>query len=137
MAEGRVDKEGANETNNKTSSNMTHDAEKYDEQENGTNKVTSKLVSKSTSEARNQEDNQAGNKTTRTIIKISDSGPGVVPGEEMKIFKPFFEGSNTKKNSGGIGVGLSIVWMIAKSLGANIKAYNKHTGKGLVIETSF
>ena len=190
VAEVRVDKEGANETNNKISSNMTHDAEQYDGDSGHptsmSNTYTPKKVKSdrndrlsSTSEAyedgggndlernsytqaknaanksfkskgsekleridtninnrknKTQANNQAENKTTRTIIKISDSGPGVAVGEEMKIFKPYFEGSNTKKNSGGTGIGLSIVWMIAKSLGANIKAYNKHTGKGLVIE---
>ncbi len=53
------------------------------------------------------------------IVKVTDSGPGIPPGEQSKIFDRFYQLKNTS-NAGGMGIGLSIAKELADSLGAKL-----------------
>lgn len=51
---------------------------------------------------------------------VRDNGPGIPPGMEEDIFRPFLKGTQT----GETGLGLSIVERIVAAYGGEIKAYN-------------
>ncbi len=59
-------------------------------------------------------------------IKISDRGPGLVPGEEKFIFEKFTRGSQSGQR--GVGLGLSICRGIALAHSGKIKAANRQGG---------
>jgi C4-dicarboxylate-specific signal transduction histidine kinase len=50
-------------------------------------------------------------------IEVEDTGPGVRPEDESKLFQPFF---TTKPVGEGTGLGLSVSYGIARSLGGSI-----------------
>ena len=60
---------------------------------------------------------------TDVIIRISDTGVGIPPGQESKIFDPFF---STKEQ--GTGLGLSIVHSVVKNHGGTISVMNNDGG---------
>lgn len=74
--------------------------------------------------------NQSEN-SNKTILEISDSGPGIAEDIIDKIFDPYF---STKEE--GIGIGLSICYRILMSHGARIEAFNQEKG-GLLIQITF
>lgn len=53
----------------------------------------------------------------RTILEVEDTGPGLAPENEAKLFQPFF---TTKPVGQGTGLGLSISYGIVDSLGGRI-----------------
>jgi two-component system sensor histidine kinase KdpD len=57
------------------------------------------------------------------IIFIADSGPGLQPGEEQRVFEKFYRGSGVP--TGGIGLGLSIVQRLVEANGGTITATNR------------
>jgi signal transduction histidine kinase len=57
------------------------------------------------------------------IVRVSDTGVGIPPGAESKIFDPFF----TLKE-GGTGLGLSIVHSVVKNHGGTISVVNNDGG---------
>ncbi|MDX1535753.1 MAG: ATP-binding protein [Candidatus Spechtbacterales bacterium] len=64
-------------------------------------------------------------------IFISDTGMGIEPGEEGKIFKSFERGNRgEKENVTGAGLGLYVVKMITEGHGGTIKAESKGLNKG-------
>jgi signal transduction histidine kinase len=66
------------------------------------------------------------------VIRVMDSGPGVVEAELATIFQAFFRGSNTH-HADGHGVGLAIAKQVIEAHGGSIKAYNRGEG-GLTVE---
>jgi signal transduction histidine kinase len=50
----------------------------------------------------------------RTIIYVSDAGPGIPPGEEDRIFEPFYRLNNRLEGPAGAGIGLSIARGLAR-----------------------
>lgn len=71
---------------------------------------------------------------TRIVICIDDDGPGIPPDELDKAFLPFhrFESSRSRE-TGGIGLGLSIAQAVAHDHGGDIKLLNRMEG-GLRVE---
>ena len=61
-------------------------------------------------------------------LEVEDSGPGVEPGNEAKLFQPFF---TTKPVGEGTGLGLSVSYGIIKSLGGEIGYRRGELGGGL------
>jgi signal transduction histidine kinase len=57
--------------------------------------------------------------TDEILIKVSDTGPGILPEVHNQIFEPFF----TTKD-GGTGLGLAVSYEIAQNHGGNIEAQN-------------
>jgi C4-dicarboxylate-specific signal transduction histidine kinase len=60
---------------------------------------------------------RAYDKDGRVVIEVEDTGPGVKPEDEAKLFQPFF---TTKPVGQGTGLGLSISYGIIDSLGGQI-----------------
>jgi signal transduction histidine kinase len=63
----------------------------------------------------------------RTLIRASDTGPGISEEELDKVFDPFF---TTKK--GGTGLGLSICYAIVKAHGGDIELRSR-LGEGTTV----
>ncbi|MEQ9115589.1 MAG: ATP-binding protein [Rickettsiales bacterium] len=64
----------------------------------------------------------------KSRILIKDRGPGIIDGEEDKIFEPFVEGSNTASKAGGRGLGLALAKAILIKHNIKIKARNYTSG---------
>jgi C4-dicarboxylate-specific signal transduction histidine kinase len=61
----------------------------------------------------------------RVVLEVEDTGPGVKPEDEAKLFQPFF---TTKPVGQGTGLGLSISYGIVDSLGGQIGYRNAPAG---------
>ena len=59
-------------------------------------------------------------------LRVRDSGTGLKPGDEKKVFEKFYRGTDSK--TGGTGLGLSIVAGITRAHGGEISAANNPTG---------
>jgi len=72
----------------------------------------------------------------RTLrIAVRDQGPGIPEDQLERVFEPFFrlEGSRSRE-SGGVGLGLSIARNIARWHGGDVTLRNAPGGKGLIAE---
>ena len=67
---------------------------------------------------------QAAEQTIR--FTVTDHGPGLSPGEELKVFEKFYRG--TGKPAGGLGLGLSIARQLVEAHGGTITAENRPEG---------
>ncbi len=52
---------------------------------------------------------------SQVVFKISDTGPGIPPEEQSRIFEKFYRGSNIAAESSGFGLGLAIVKSIVEN----------------------
>lgn len=67
-------------------------------------------------------------------LVIADQGPGVAEDQLEAIFRPFYRTAEARdRDSGGYGVGLSIVQRVAGLHGGTVNARNRDTG-GLEVE---
>jgi CheY-like chemotaxis protein len=66
------------------------------------------------------------------VIRVRDNGVGISPGLLKHIFKPFTQADTTldRTNSGGLGLGLSIVAGIVQMHGGRVAAFSEGEGKG-------
>jgi signal transduction histidine kinase len=53
-------------------------------------------------------------------VKVSDTGPGISPDEEDKIFTPFYRGDQKRRIKQGMGLGLSIALDVVTAHGGEI-----------------
>jgi signal transduction histidine kinase len=53
-------------------------------------------------------------------IAITDTGPGIDPDEQERIFEPFYRGQNAKRFSDGLGIGLSIARGLVEAHGGTL-----------------
>lgn len=60
--------------------------------------------------------------TDRVVVRVTDTGTGISPGSEAKLFEPFY----TTKSS-GMGLGLSVCRTIVRSHGGEIWAESSET----------
>lgn len=60
------------------------------------------------------------------VLSVADRGPGLAPGEELKVFEKFYRGVG--KPAGGIGLGLSIARQLVEAHGGTITARNRAEG---------
>jgi two-component system sensor histidine kinase KdpD len=68
-------------------------------------------------------------KDRRVEIHIADSGPGLPPGSEARVFEKFFRGVDAPSDGRrGAGLGLAICQAIAEAHGGRISAHNRPAG---------
>jgi two-component system sensor histidine kinase CpxA len=68
------------------------------------------------------------------VIRVSDRGPGVPEEALGKLFQPFYRLDDARgRQSGGVGLGLSIAERAVRLHGGSVKASNREGG-GLVVE---
>jgi signal transduction histidine kinase len=62
-------------------------------------------------------------------IDIDDDGPGIPPADQERVFEPFvrLEGSRSRE-TGGVGLGLSIARSIARAHGGEVELANRPEG---------
>jgi two-component system sensor histidine kinase KdpD len=63
----------------------------------------------------------------RVAVEVADSGPGIPPGEEAKLFDKFYRLQREAAQS-GVGLGLAICKAIIAAHGGTISAANRTTG---------
>lgn len=62
-------------------------------------------------------------------FEVEDGGRGLAPGEETRIFEPFYRRSDEKaREQGSLGLGLSLVSRIAEAHGGRTRARNRAEG---------
>ncbi|MBK8258498.1 MAG: HAMP domain-containing histidine kinase [Polyangiaceae bacterium] len=61
-------------------------------------------------------------------FEVEDNGPGLIPGEEERIFEAFYQGGNGDVPKKGIGLGLALVKRIAVAHGGRAFAENRSEG---------
>ncbi|RKI36746.1 HAMP domain-containing protein [Corallococcus sp. AB004] len=63
-------------------------------------------------------------------FSVEDRGPGLLPGEEKRIFQPFYrkDRGGEAREAGSLGLGLALVQRIAKAHGGETFAENRPTG---------
>lgn len=67
---------------------------------------------------------------TQVRIDVWDTGPGIAPAEQTKIFEEFQRGAaGQRSNAGGFGIGLAIIARMCEALGHRIELCSK-TGHG-------
>ncbi len=63
---------------------------------------------------------------TECVLWIDDDGPGIDPNQQEKLFLPFFRGENSRnRDTGGIGLGLSVAHSTVLAHGGEIKLNNR------------
>ena len=67
-----------------------------------------------------------------TVIEVSDFGPGLAAGDELKVFEKFQRGANAKPDSRGAGLGLAICRAIVRAHGGEITAQNRTEKTGVI-----
>jgi len=77
-----------------------------------------------------------GEDPSRVLISVRDHGPGVPESALPHIFRPFYRvGDARDRQTGGVGLGLTIVHRTIVLHGGTIRARNAHGG-GLIMELS-
>ncbi|MCF8117046.1 MAG: response regulator [Desulfarculaceae bacterium] len=61
-------------------------------------------------------------------LRVADDGPGIPPGDQERIFEPFY---TTKEPGRGTGLGLSVAYSMINNNGGGIVAGNRPQGGGL------
>jgi signal transduction histidine kinase len=73
-----------------------------------------------------------GQNADNAIITISDDGPGIAEAELEQVFEPFFRLEKSRsRETGGMGLGLSIARTILRAHGGDVRLSNRKAG-GLV-----
>jgi two-component system, OmpR family, sensor histidine kinase KdpD len=62
----------------------------------------------------------AGRDASRILVSVSDIGPGVPPGEEDRIFTPFYRPPGERPDAGSAGLGLAIARQMAEWQGGAV-----------------
>ncbi|MEO7412618.1 MAG: ATP-binding protein [Opitutaceae bacterium] len=69
----------------------------------------------------------AETKGTRTTITVADSGPGIPPGDETKIWRRLYRGDHSRSQR-GLGLGLSVVKAMIEAHGGTVAVANRPEG---------
>jgi signal transduction histidine kinase len=62
-------------------------------------------------------------------FEVHDTGPGIPPGEQDRLFEPFYRGATSTNASGGVGLGLSIARALVTAMGGRLDLWSE-LGKG-------
>jgi signal transduction histidine kinase/DNA-binding response OmpR family regulator len=67
---------------------------------------------------------------TQVVFSVSDSGPGVAPEAEGRLYQPFAHGAGvTTRKHGGVGLGLALAKRMVETMGGTI-GYRSTPGQG-------
>jgi signal transduction histidine kinase len=66
-------------------------------------------------------------------VKVCDRGPGVPPGERERIFEPFYRLPGHAEQTGGVGLGLSLVRQIAARHGGTVHVESRDGGGSVFV----
>lgn len=62
---------------------------------------------------------------------VSDTGPGIAPGQARRLFQPFTQAdSTTSRKHGGTGLGLALSRRIARTMGGDLVLFASTPGQG-------
>jgi signal transduction histidine kinase len=65
----------------------------------------------------------------RVVIVVDDDGPGIPPGEQEKVFAPFYRREAARDPAkSGVGLGLSIARTVAREHGGDVTLKNRDSG---------
>jgi two-component system phosphate regulon sensor histidine kinase PhoR len=71
----------------------------------------------------------SGKEPGRVVIEVRDHGPGIPVTERERIFEPFYRrGSELRRETTGIGIGLAIVKHVADAHGGSVRVWNESGG---------
>jgi two-component system OmpR family sensor kinase len=75
----------------------------------------------------------------RTVLSVSDDGPGIAAHERERVFDRFHRGDAARiaGDTRGSGLGLAIVRSIAERHGARVELHTPRRGRGLVVDVVF
>ena len=78
------------------------------------------------------------NNRVKISIAVSDSGSGIAPHHQEKLFKPFSQADcSLSRREGGSGLGLSLSMQIAQTMDGEIKLVRSQPDKGSLFEVNF
>lgn len=77
---------------------------------------------------------EAGTSDGRAALIVSDTGPGIPPQDQPRVFERFYRGSRGREAGPGTGLGLAIVAELARHWGGEVRLLD---GPGTRIEVSF
>jgi two-component system sensor histidine kinase SenX3 len=64
----------------------------------------------------------ANSRPSTVILSVADHGPGIPPEEHEKIFERFYRlGSELRRETQGVGIGLSVVKHIIEAHGGRVR----------------
>jgi signal transduction histidine kinase len=69
------------------------------------------------------------------IMRVTDTGPGIVPEDRLKVFERFVRLDEARPGSSGLG--LAIVKEICNLLGASVTLDTPASGRGLQVDIRF
>ncbi len=78
-----------------------------------------------------------GSSATDVVITLKDTGIGIAPEQQQKLFQPFVmvDGSTTRRH-GGTGLGLAIARNLIELMGGTIILSSKGVGQGTTVEVA-
>jgi signal transduction histidine kinase len=73
----------------------------------------------------------------RGRLEVADTGPGIDPAEQPRVFDRFYRGTTARQNSSGSGLGLSIARTIVERHGGAIRVQSAPSTHGTIVEVEF
>ncbi len=74
----------------------------------------------------------------QAILKVSDTGIGIAPEKQKKVFDKFAQANgSTSREFGGTGLGLSITKSLVELMNGSISLFSEGENKGTTIELNF
>jgi two-component system OmpR family sensor kinase len=60
------------------------------------------------------------------VLEVEDAGPGLTTGERERVFERFYRADESRsRESGGVGLGLSIVAAVTRAHGGTVEAFSE------------
>ena len=69
---------------------------------------------------------EQGDRVVRVVV--ADAGPGIAPGDRVRVFEPFYRGRRGTTGVGGSGLGLAVARGLAEANGASIEIDGRSGG---------
>jgi signal transduction histidine kinase len=70
---------------------------------------------------------------TRVVVTVQDTGVGIEPAQQHKLFHPFVMADTTKRRFDGTGLGLAISRNLIELMGGSITLYSAGNGHGTTV----